>query len=418
MIGLVNGVVWGPGGPVRSDVWVEGDTVVAVGAAPGPVEEVRDVTGMLVGPGFVDLHAHLRDPGQTWKEDLVSGTRAAAAGGFTAVVAMPNTTPATDTVDLVEDMRRRAGLEAVVLVVPAAALTVRREGKEPVDLEALHGAGVRVFTDDGDWVSDDAVIEELMMAAARLPGAVIAQHAEEPVLSAGGHMHEGELSRRLGVAGIPPAAEHEAVARDLLIAAATGATYHVQHVSSASTLDLVAEARERGVRLTVEVTPHHLDFDTGDLESLDPNLKMYPPLREPGDRIALREALVAGLIDAVATDHAPHLAGEKEVGFADSARGVIGLETAASVVWGVGQDPDLLFGSLSARPARIAGVGRHGHPVEPGSPANLVVFDPDRRWTPQRFHSRSANSPYLGRELTGRVALTLYEGSIVHEETP
>lgn len=416
MIGLVNGEVWGPRGLERGDVWIEGDTVVGIGAAPGRVDATRDVTGMIVGPGLVDLHTHLRDPGQTWKEDIATGTKAAAAGGFTAVVAMPNTIPPTDTVDAVEDMRRRARDRGVVLIAPAAALTSGREGKVAVDLEALHASGVRIFTDDGDWVADEAVVYELMSRAARLPGAVISQHAEDPVLSAGGHMHEGELSRRLGVAGIPADAEVDAVARDLELAARTGAAYHIQHVSAARTLELVADARDRGVDVTVEVTPHHLDFDVAHLEGLDPNLKMYPPLRDPADREALRRALISGEIDVVATDHAPHLPEEKGTDFARSARGVIGLETAAPVVWGVSADPDLLFGALSVRPARIAGLERHGRPVEPGSPANLVVFRPDIVWRPESFRSRSVNSPYRGRELRGKVVLTMYEGRIVHEE--
>jgi dihydroorotase len=415
VIGLVGGTVWGPHGPVRADVWVEGDTVVAVGTAPGKAERVIDVTGTLVGPGFVDLHTHLRDPGQTWKEDLRSGTAAAAAGGFTAVVAMPNTVPATDSVGAVEDVRSRAAGVSRALVAPASALTLGREGKVPVDLEALWAAGVRVFTDDGDWVADAPLMEEVMSRAARLPGAVVAQHAEDPVLSGGGHMHEGQLSRRAGVAGIPPAAETEAVARDLELAVRTGAHLHVQHVSVAATLELVAEARERGAKVTMEVTPHHLDFTVADLEGLDPNLKMYPPVREPSDREALRRALLDGVIDAVATDHAPHREDEKQ-GFEHAARGVIGLETAASVVWGLSFDPDLLFGALSARPARIAGLERHGRAVEPGSPANLVVFDPERRWVPDRFVSRSSNSPYRGREMRGVVVMTIWEGKIVHEE--
>lgn len=414
VIGLVNGLVHGPHGDVQADVWIEGDTVVSVGEAPGRAGAVHDVSGMLVGPGLVDLHAHLREPGQTWKEDIASGSRAAAAGGFTAVVAMPNTEPATDTQAALDEMRRRASEDAAIPVVPAAALTKNRAGKTPVDLGAMYHRGARIFSDDGDWVSDEHVLALLMTEAARHPGAVIAQHAEHPGLSAGGHMHSGELSAALGIAGIPAAAEEEAVARDLELAERTGAAYHVQHVSSAGTLALVAEARERGLRVTMEVTPHHLDFDVSDLDGLDPDFKMYPPLREPSDRDALRRALLSGEIDAVATDHAPHAPDEKGASFVDSPRGVIGLETAASVVWGVSGDPGLLFGALSSRPARIAGLGRQGQSVEPGMPANLVVFDPARRWTPDTFVSKSSNSPYRGRELIGLPVLTISEGRIVH----
>lgn len=227
-------------------------------------------------------------------------------------------------------------------------------------------------------------------------------------------MHPGPEARSLAVGGIPESAETEAVARDLEVAARTGAHIHIQHVSAAGTLDLVREAREAGVKATMEVTPHHLDLDVSAVTGT--NQKMYPPLRGADDRQALVRALAAGEIDVVATDHAPHTAEEKAASFQDAPRGVIGLETAASVVWGVCKDPEVLFTAMSSNPARLTGLNRHGGPVAPGRPANLMVFDPDRRWVPERFASRSANSPYLGREMTGRAMLTVYEGRIVHSE--
>ncbi len=414
MIGLVGGSRLIGGGLERSDIWISGDTVIAVGASPGDADSVVDVTGMIVGPGLVDMHAHLRDPGQTWKEDLVSGSMAAAAGGFTAVVAMPNTEPPTDDPERYATLQRRANGKAVVLVVPAATITEGRAGSKPVDLHALFRAGARVFTDDGDWVADESVLDHVMREASAHPGALIAQHAENAVLSGGGHMHWGPEAERMGVLGIPEAAETAAVARDLAVAARTGARLHIQHVSAKRTLDLVRDAREVGTDVTVEVTPHHLDLDVSSVRGA--NHKMYPPLRDASDRQALARALAAGEIDVVATDHAPHTIDEKAVSFENAPRGVIGLETAASVVWGVCKDPDILFSAMSVNPARLAGLLRHGQPIAVGEPANLTVFDPDRRWTPVGFASKSSNSPYIGRELVGKPVLTVYEGKIVNSE--
>lgn len=413
MIGLAGGMVFTRNGMERADVWISGNSVAATGAAPGRPDQVIDVTGMIVGPGLVDMHTHLRDPGQTWKEDLQTGTAAAAAGGFTAIVAMPNTQPPTDDPERYLELRRRAS-GARVLVSPSSTITRGRAGKEAVDLGAMYRVGARVFTDDGDWVSDEVVLEAAMRMAASHPGAVIAQHAEHPELSAGGHMHPGDEAERLGVGAIPPSAETEAVARDLEVAARTGAHLHVQHVSAAGTLDLVREARAAGVRATLEVTPHHLDLDVSAVG--DTNHKMYPPLRGSADRQALVRALAAGEIEVVATDHAPHTAEEKATSFEKAPRGVIGLETAASVVWSLCKDPELLFTTMSVNPALLAGLERHGGAVAPGRPANLVVFDPDCRWTPETFSSRSANSPFIGREITGRAVLTVYEGQIAHTE--
>lgn len=412
MIGLVGGSVLTRNGLERADVWISGDRVAGVGRSPGAADSVIDVTGMFVGPGLVDMHTHLRDPGQTWKEDLRSGAAAAAAGGFTAIVAMPNTDPPTDSPDLYEVMVRRA--PGGVLVVPAATMTKGRNGSQPVDLSALFRAGARVFTDDGDWVADEGVLEAVMLQAVAHPGALIAQHPEHPGLAGGGHMHPGPEADALGVGGIAASAEYEAVARDLSVAARTGAPLHVQHVSSARTVELVRAARESGVRVTMEVTPHHLDLDVSSVTGT--NHKMYPPLRGADDRKALADALSSGDIDVVATDHAPHTVEEKAVSFELAPRGVIGLETAASVVWGVCKDPEVLFTAMSTTPARLAGLVRHGRPVTPGEAANLVVFDPDRRWTPAHFLSKSANSPYIGRELAGKPVLTMYEGRIVTSE--
>lgn len=416
MIRIAGGQVLTPTGLVEADVWVENDTVVAVGSSGSRGDvQILDATGMLVGPGLVDLHTHLRDPGQTWKEDIATGSRAAAAGGYTAVVAMPNTEPPLDTPERVHAVRRAGEEAGHVRVAVAGAMTEGRTGERPSDIASLYRTGVRMFTDDGDSVGDAAVLERVMGLTAGLPGAVVAQHAEDTAISAGGHMHDGGVSAQLKITGIPASAEYLVVERDLGLVASTGATYHAQHLSSALTVELIREAKDAGLRVTAEVTPHHLTFDDSALSTLDPDLKMYPPLRSAADRQALREALVDGAIDVVATDHAPHTSTEKDVPFAQAPRGVIGLETAAPAVWEVVADPRRFFEVMAITPAVISGLERHGRPVEQGSPANLVVFDPAQVWVPEQFHSKSSNSPYRGMKMTGRVIMTLFEGQVTHQ---
>ncbi len=412
MIVLSGGEVLTDSGWLRADVAIASGSVLATGSGLA-AETTLDVSGCLVGPGFVDMHTHLREPGQTWKEDIASGSAAAAAGGFTAVTAMPNTDPPVDTPKVVEVISRSAR-GVPVEVVPAAALTVGRAGAAPTDVRGLYEVGIRLFTDDGDTVSDTGVLEEAMLEIARLPGAIVAQHAEDAAMTTGRHMHEGAISRRHGLAGMPSEAEAGIVRRDIDLAARTGASYHCQHVSAKMTVELIRHARESGMRVTAEVTPHHLTFDDSSLTVLDPNFKMYPPLRSSEDRASLVEALRAGIIDAVATDHAPHLPGEKDVEFDTAPRGVIGLETAASAVWEAVGDRDLLFRAMSMNPARILGLEHQGRPLGPGTPANIVVFDPDASWHATSFRSKSSNSPYLGREMRGRVVATISRGELVY----
>ena len=414
MIVIRGGSVLTPDGWADADVVIEGGIVTDVidDAAPGSVE--IDAVGCLVGPAFVDLHAHLREPGQTCKEDIESGSRAAVAGGYGAIVMMPNTDPPLDTPEAVEIVLARGRDVGLVDVFSSGALTIGRSGERGSDLVALHAAGVRLFSDDGDAVMDSSLLEEIMATTATLPGAVVAQHAEDPTQTAGGHMHEGSVSARLGIGGMPASAESEVVTRDLDLAARTGARYHCQHVSSKETIDVLAAAKKRRLKVTAEVTPHHLTFDEGSVETLDPNFKMYPPLRSAADRAALVEALRRGIIDIVATDHAPHARDEKDVPFGEAPRGVIGLETAASAVWDVLAERDRFFEVMSTTPARIAGLDAHGRPVEPGCPANLVVFDPRASWVPSDFVSKSSNSPYSGREIHGTVRATIHDGEIVY----
>ncbi len=410
---LTGGTVLGTGGLVETDVLVEGNLVVAVG--PGLARHdayVVDCEGCWIGPGFVDLHVHLREPGQEWKEDIASGSAAAAAGGFTTIVAMPNTEPATDsreTVRFVLERGRQAGLLDVRV---AGCLTKDRAGKELAPLDDLVTAGVRLFTDDGDSVADVVLLQQAMEYLAGV-GGIVAQHAEDPVLAGGGHMHEGSVSESLGIKGLPARAEEAIIERDLKLVEATGCHYHVQHVSTAGSVTLVRSAKAAGLPVTAEVTPHHLSLDHSVVEGLDAVNKMYPPLRTPEDVTALRAALADGTIDAVATDHAPHAAAEKDLPFEEAPRGVIGLETAAAVVnTEVGMDPVRFFTRMAVAPAAILGV-EHGW-VAPGRPADLVVFDPSEQWTPKTFVSKSANSPWLDRQLRGRVLATLYRGEITY----
>ena len=379
---LTGGGVLTPAGEVRTDVLIEGGRVTAVGPHPERTERnertradrtVIDVSGLVVGPGFVDLHTHLREPGQEWKEDIVSGSRAAAAGGFTAVVAMPNTDPPTDSGHLARYISDRGRQVGLVDVIPAGCITMGMEGLRLSHLDDLFAAGVRVFTDDGVTVADSGLLRRAMEYL-QSRGGVIAQHAEDPGLGRGGHMHEGRVSSLLGMGGIPWQAETVIVARDLAVAELTGAAYHVQHVSCAGTLDLIEAARRRGVNVTAEVTPHHLWFSDEQVLAMDPVAKMYPPLRTPADIEALRDGLREGLIDAVATDHAPHAAHEKDVPFEEAPKGVTGLETAFSAVRTVlDPDPRVLFERMSVTPARIASLEGHGNWIEPGIPANLVA---------------------------------------------
>ncbi|HEY6629475.1 MAG TPA: dihydroorotase [Acidimicrobiia bacterium] len=409
--------VWGPAGLTETDVVIDSDRVAEIGARDVPAgARVIEASGAILGPGLVDLHVHLRDPGQTWKEDIASASMAAVAGGFTAIVAMPNTDPPMDNAKTVNAVMERAAALGLVDIVAAGALTMGREGLEMADLDSMYEAGVRLFTDDGDTVADSGLLRRIMTYLRDFPGAVVAEHAEEVTLSRGGHVNEGIVSASRGIVGLPAVAEEVVVARDLALADDTGARIHIQHVSTRRSVDLMREAKRRGLAVTCEVTPHHLALDESAVASLDPNFKMYPPLRTAADREALVEALEDGTVDAIATDHAPHTVAEKDVPFEEAPRGVIGLETAASVGWAILKgDADLFFERMSVSPARIAGLERHGQPVERGSVANLVLFDPSRSWLPSGFHSKSANSPFAGAELKGMVVATIHNGSVVYE---
>ena len=400
------------------DVVVCGGRVTAVvpfGEAP-QAQRTLDASDAWVMPGLVDIQVHFRTPGGTDSEDIASGAAGAAMGGVTACVMMPNTTPPIDTPDMVRDVMAIAAA-APCDVRTSAAITSGRAGERLADLPALYRVGVRVFTDDGDCVADDALMEAALEATTELSGAVISQHAEDPAMVAEGVINAGAVAERLGVQGRPADAEVSVVHRDIELARRTGGRYHVLHLSTAAAMELVAEAKRDGVAVTAEVTPQHLVLTEDDVERLGTTAKMNPPLRLASDVTALRRAIVDGSLDAVATDHAPHHPALKDRPLADAPPGMIGVETMASVVWSElvasGQmSPARFVEVVSTAPARISGIADHGQPVAAGSPANLAVFDPAARWTvdASALRSRSLNSPWAGCTLTGRVRHTVLAG--------
>jgi dihydroorotase len=414
-LSIRSGLVLTTAGEARLDVGIRGGRVVALGTDLGEARAEIDATGCWVGPGFVDLHTHLREPGQEWKEDIASGSAAASAGGYTAITAMPNTDPPVDAGHLARFVADRGREVGIVDVIPAGCLTMGRAGTTMAHIDELWDAGVRLFTDDGDALADASVLRLVMEYVAQL-GGVVSQHAVDPSLSRAGHMHEGAVSSRLGMYGIPSEADDIVIARDLALVALTGVRYHVQHLSTAGGVRQVAAAKADGLDVTAEVTPHHLMFTHDDVATTDPDFKMMPPLRSDTDRRALLDGLRSGAIDAVATDHAPHAALEKEVPFEDAPNGVIGLEWAAAVVATTAK-PDIstFFDRMSIAPARIVGASEHGQPIAEGSVANLVVFRPDDVWVPTSSRSRSRNAPYFGSELTGRVRATVLRGEVTWE---
>lgn len=411
---LANGSVMTVDGVKAVDLAIANGVIMKMGHDLGEGAQTIDCNGAWVGPGFVDVHTHLREPGQDWKESIASGTAAAAAGGYTAVVAMPNTVPAVDTGDRarhVVDVGHRAGHTQVA---SAGCLTLDRAGTHMANIDDMWEAGVRVFSDDGDALQDAGLLRTVMERVAELDG-VISQHAVDSDLSATGHMHEGDVSRELNVSGIPREADNVLIARDIALAKLTGVRYHVQHLSTAEAVEMIADAKADGVRITAEATPHHLMFTVEDVRSMDTNFKMMPPLRDSRDQMALIDGLRSGVIDIVATDHAPHSAAEKDLDFEVAANGVTGLEWAGAVVnCVVGLDQAVFFDRMSVAPARIAAIKGHGELFSLGTAANIVVFDPNTRWVPSTTKSKSLNSPYLGRDLRGRVVTTILNGQITY----
>jgi dihydroorotase len=400
-----------------TDVLIEDETVEGVGEVDAKGADVIDASGLVLAPGLVDLHVHLREPGREDAETIETGSQAAALGGFTAVCAMPNTDPVADSAAVILEVRNLAEKAGLVDVVPAAAITRGLAGEQLTEMAELAELGVRWFTDDGECIQS-AQVMRMALEYAKAFDIVISQHAQEATLSEGWQMHEGEYSALLGLRGTPAEAESAIVARDLLLAGLTGGRLHVTHVSAGSSVDLIRGGKERGLRLSADATPHHLTFCDEDLQGYDTNLRVNPPLRSAEDRDALRAGIANGTIDAVATDHAPHAVEDKEVEFDQARPGTIGLETAiGATLTALGAEPDLgvLVERMSTAPARLLGLEEHGGPVTPGRPANLILFDPAAEWTvgDRPFASKGRNSAFLGRSLRGSVVHTLLRGDFI-----
>ena len=401
-----------------TDVLIEDESVAAVGKGiEGPGATVLEGDGLVMAPGLVDLHTHLREPGFEHKETIETGTRAAAAGGFTAVCAMPNTDPVADNVAVIGEVRNLAEKAGLCDVLPAGSITRGLEGEALTDIGEMAEAGVRLFTDDGRSVQSSRMMR-LALEYAKAFDVVICQHAQDEVLTEGWQMHEGQYSALLGLVGYPAEAEEIVVARDVALARLTGGRLHVTHVSSSRTVELIRSARDRRQPVTADVTPHHLTLTDEDLLTYDTNLKVNPPLRSAEHRDALRSGLADGSLDAVATDHAPHAPEEKEQEFDQAPPGTTGLETALAVVLTELVEPGILdlpgaIRALSTAPAHILQLAEHGGPVAPGEAANLVVFDPAAEWTvgERPFRSMGRNSAFTGRVLKGRVIHTLLRGT-------
>jgi dihydroorotase len=411
---LKGGRVLDAGGERVADVVVEDGRIVGIGPDLSG-DRVLDAGACVVAPGLVDLHTHLRQPGREEAETVETGSRAAALGGFTCVVAMPNTEPAIDCASVAKDVLL-LGRASLCDVRTSAAITMGRQGERLTEMAELADLGVRLFTDDGNGVQDGRLMRRALEYASGL-GVTLAQHCEDEALSAGGHMHEGAWSSKLGIPGQPAEAEELMVMRDIALSRLTGASVHFQHLSTDGSIAMVRAAKAGGLRVTAEATPHHFTLTHAECSSYDPVFKVNPPLRTDGDVAAVKSGLGDGTLDAIATDHAPHAPELKELPFDQAPPGMLGLETALALAL---TELDLPLGEvlalLSWRPAAIAGVeADHGGTLDVGRPANLCVVDPGATWTvdPVRLSSKARNTPYAGRQLRGRVRHTVVWGEPV-----
>jgi dihydroorotase len=404
------------------EVVIENGIIMAKATA-GIKHEIIDAKNLVVLPGFVDLHTHLREPGFEQSETVASGSRSAAAGGYTAIHAMANTFPVADTAGVVEQIARLGQDSGLVFVQPIGAVTVGLKGEQLAELGAMaqSKAKVRIFSDDGNCVHDPALMRRALEYVKAFDG-VIAQHAQEPRLTVNAQMNEGALATKLGLAGWPAVAEEAIIARDLMLTELTGSRLHVCHVSTAGSVELIRQAKKRGVNVSAEVTPHHLLLTESLAKGYDPLYKVNPPLRTDADIQALREGLIDGTIDVIATDHAPHPKESKDTDWASAAFGMVGLETAYSVAQRVLIDSgksnfERLAEVMSTNGARISGLEAQARYLEPGYPANLTLVNPGESWSPvPQTQSMSENNPYSGLEMKGRVMHTIYDGEFSYRD--
>ncbi len=398
------------------DLAIQDGRIAAIGKqAPRSADEIVDAAGLIVSPGLIDMHVHLREPGQEGAETIESGTAAAAAGGFTAVACMPNTDPPLDNDSAIEFVLRQAVLSASVRVYPVGALTVGRAGKELAEIGLMVKAGAVAFSDDGRGIADAGVCLRAMRYLSMFDRLFI-QHCEDPSLSGNGCMNAGPVATRLGLPGIPAAAEIVMVQRDITLASQVGIRYHVAHISTAGAVELVRQAKRCGQRVTAEVCPHHLLLTEEACHGYDTNYKMKPPLRTQADVDACRQGVRDGTIDCLVTDHAPHGKESKEYEFADAPFGIIGLETAVPLFIRALIEPGLItwpamIAAMSTRPAELLGVP--GGTLRVGQPADVTLIDPDLEWTVdvEQMRSKSRNSPFDGWKVRGRAVGTLVDGT-------
>jgi dihydroorotase len=402
-------------GVVAADLMVQGGEISEIGSELS-ADEVVDISGLTIFPGFVDLHAHLREPGREDTETIETGSRAGALGGYTAVVAMPNTNPAQDNVPTIEFVRLQGQRAGLLEVIPSGCITVGREGKALAPMAELAKAGVRLFTDDGSGVQDPLLMRRAMEYSKEL-NVVLGQHCEVSSLTQGAVMHECGCSSDLGVPGWPSIAEELMVHRDIELARLTGARVHFLHLSTAGSVELVRKAKLDGLPVTAEVTPHHLSLTAELLRGFDATFKVNPPLRTMSDIDALKAGLLDGTIDAIATDHAPHARRDKELPLDQAPPGMLGLETALGVTCAaLDLDPLAIAQVMSVAPARIAGItDRQGNLPRVGVAANLCVVDLNATWmiNPETMASKSTNTPFVGRQLRGKVVHTMFKGNLV-----
>ncbi len=402
-----------------TDVWVENGRIAAIGKYDGKAANQIDADGLIVVPGLVDMHVHLREPGEEWKEDIESGSRAAAAGGVTTMCCMPNTRPRLDHAGVIRQVIERAETVGLCRLRPIAAVTKGLEGRQLTEMRELTRAGAVAFSDDGRPIWHAGVMRKALEYAASFDMLII-QHAEHLELTEGGAINEGWVSTQLGVRGMPVEGEDAMVARDIMLAALTGARYHIAHISSAGSVALLRQARARGLKASAEAAPHHFALTEDEVLSFNADAKMNPPLRTEADRQAVIEGLRDGTIEVIATDHAPHHEDDKRCGLECAAFGIVGLETMLPVSLdlvraGVLTMPELIA-KMTCNPARLLGL--EAGTLGPGSPADIAIFDAEATWTLERdrLQSKSKNTPWHGRQMTGRVTHTIMGGRLVYTE--